>query len=74
MIDSEVSKAEGWRELCAAASEEPDSEKLMSLINQILQALEELDQPSKLPTSIGCRGVESRSFRSRRSPPLNAAH
>ncbi len=59
MIDSEVSKRDSWRELCAAASEEPDSEKLMSLVNQILQALEELDQPSQLPTSIGCRCVES---------------
>ncbi len=32
-----------WRKLCAAAAEEPDSEKLASLINQILQAFEERD-------------------------------
>jgi hypothetical protein len=29
-----------WRELCAAASREPDSEKLFSLVNQILQAFD----------------------------------
>jgi hypothetical protein len=33
-----------WRELCAAAAEEPDSEKLVSLVNQILQAFDERDQ------------------------------
>lgn len=33
-----------WRELCAAAVKEPDSEKLVSLVNQILQAFEERDQ------------------------------
>jgi hypothetical protein len=38
-----------WRELCAAAAEEFDSEKLINLVNQILQALEEHDQ--ELPIS-----------------------
>ena len=32
-----------WRELCAAASEEPDSDRLVSLVHQILQVFEELD-------------------------------
>ncbi len=38
------SKCKDWRELCAAAAEEPDSEKLVSLVNQILQAFDERDQ------------------------------
>jgi hypothetical protein len=33
-----------WRELCAEAAEEPDSERVASLVNQILQAFEECDQ------------------------------
>ena len=33
-----------WRELCAAAAKEADSEKLISLVQQIIQALEENDQ------------------------------
>jgi len=36
-----------WRELCAAAAEEFDSEKLINLVNQILQAFDERDQESK---------------------------
>jgi hypothetical protein len=35
-----------WRELCAAATEEPDSEKLVSLVNQILQVFDERDRTS----------------------------
>jgi hypothetical protein len=35
------SHQEDWRELCAAAATEPDSEKLFSLVNQILQAFED---------------------------------
>jgi hypothetical protein len=38
------SKGKDWRELCAAAAQEPDSEKLVSLVNQILQAFDERDQ------------------------------
>jgi hypothetical protein len=30
-----------WRELCAAAVHEPDSEKLADLVNQIIKALDE---------------------------------
>ena len=37
-----------WRELCAAAAEEPDSERLVSLVNQILRAFDERDQAVKL--------------------------
>jgi hypothetical protein len=33
-----------WRELCAEAAKEADSDKLLSLISQILQALEERDR------------------------------
>jgi hypothetical protein len=30
-----------WRALCAAAAQEPDSEKVASLVDQILKALDE---------------------------------
>jgi hypothetical protein len=33
-----------WRELCAEAAIEPDSERLVALVNQILHALDECDQ------------------------------
>lgn len=36
-------KQENWRELCAAAASEPDSEKLASLVHQILAAFDEKD-------------------------------
>lgn len=35
------SNGKHWRELCASASEERDSEKLFSLVNQLLAALDE---------------------------------
>lgn len=38
------SNREDWRELCAAAVNEPDSDKLFSLVNQILEAF---DAPGK---------------------------
>ena len=38
------SSGKHWRELCAEASEEPDSERVISLVNQILRAFEECDQ------------------------------
>ncbi len=34
-------RREDWRELCTAAANEPDSEKLFSLVNQILKAFED---------------------------------
>ena len=46
---NEVGK--GWLELCAAASQEPDSEKLGSLVNQIIEALDARNQPSSLACS-----------------------
>jgi hypothetical protein len=42
-----------WRALCAAAAQEPDSEKVASLVDQILEALDEhreiihTDRPSQ---------------------------
>jgi hypothetical protein len=44
-----------WRELCAEAAEEPDSERVVSLVNQILQALDECDRKLML------NGANSRS-------------
>ncbi len=43
--------ARDWRDLCAEASQELDSEKLVSLVDQILQELDEnlesrVDQPA----------------------------
>jgi hypothetical protein len=42
-----------WRELCAAAAEEPDSQKLFHLVNQILRAFDERDQNSPLQNARG---------------------
>jgi len=38
--------SKGWRELCAAASQERDSDKLFSLVNQILEAFDKDDSHS----------------------------
>jgi hypothetical protein len=46
MADSKVSFGKDWRELCAAASQETDSEQLASLVGQILQAFDECDRES----------------------------
>ncbi len=35
-----------WRELCSAASEEQDSEKLGALVEQIIEAFDDLRRPS----------------------------
>jgi hypothetical protein len=43
------SNGKHWRELCAAASEELDSEKLFSLVNQLLAALDEDENDAKKP-------------------------
>jgi hypothetical protein len=42
------SNRKDWRELCAAAAKEPDSEKVVSLVHQILRALDERDHTVKL--------------------------
>ena len=47
--ENQKEKEKGWRELCAEAAEEPDSEKLVSLVHQILNALDEKDQPPPTP-------------------------
>ena len=39
-----ASKGKDWRELCAEVAEEPDSEKVVSLVHRILQAFDECDQ------------------------------
>jgi hypothetical protein len=44
------SNRERWRELCAAAAEEPDSDKLLLLVRQILDAFDgpqEFDSPQQ---------------------------
>jgi len=38
------SKGKDWRELCAEAAEEPNSERVFSLVAQILRAFDECDQ------------------------------
>lgn len=50
MAEPNIAGREGreeWRELCAAAAEERDSEKLASLVNQILRAFDERDQATR---------------------------
>jgi hypothetical protein len=41
-----MSNPRDWRTLCAEAAEEPDSERVVTLVNQILQAFDEQDQKS----------------------------
>jgi hypothetical protein len=48
-----ASKGKHWRELCAEAAEEPDSEKVAYLVNQILQAFDECDQKAMPPERQG---------------------
>jgi glucose-6-phosphate dehydrogenase assembly protein OpcA len=45
----DASSGKDWRELCAEAADEPDSEKVVSLVNQILQAFDECDQKLTSP-------------------------
>jgi len=40
-----------WRQLCAAAAVELDSEKLVSLVDQILRAFEERDREAVISQS-----------------------
>jgi hypothetical protein len=42
-------KGKHWRQLCAEAAEESDSEKVASLVNQILQAFDEGDLKVRFP-------------------------
>jgi hypothetical protein len=44
-----------WRQLCAQASQEADSDRLLSLVNQILDAFEKRDQESTLLEAPGSR-------------------
>jgi hypothetical protein len=41
-----------WHELCEAASKEPDSERLMALVSELIEALDE----GKTPASDACEG------------------
>jgi hypothetical protein len=43
------SSGKDWRQLCAAASGESDSKRLVSLVNQILEAFDECDRESMYP-------------------------
>jgi hypothetical protein len=38
-----------WRELCAAAAAEPDSQKLADLVDEIIRALDERGEGLALP-------------------------
>jgi len=46
--DMDELQGKDWRELCAAAAIEPDPEKLVTLVQQILEAFDERDQASLL--------------------------
>jgi hypothetical protein len=55
MAESNGSNRKDWRELCVVASEKPDSEKLVSVVYQILQASDELDLgPGRSPLRLAC--------------------
>jgi hypothetical protein len=41
-----------WRELCAAAAQESDPEKLSSLVSQIIQAIDEGRLPPSAPDAL----------------------
>lgn len=45
----DASTGKDWRELCAEAAEEPDSEKVVSLVRRILQAFDECDERALSP-------------------------
>jgi hypothetical protein len=42
-----------WREFCAAAADECDAARLLSLVDQILQALDKADLPTTSPKTQG---------------------
>jgi hypothetical protein len=53
-----ASNKKDWRVLCAAATVEPDSDKLFSLVSQILQVFDEGDQKlmnSDRPSNLSCQ-------------------
>jgi hypothetical protein len=41
MTESRPEQRKDWRELCAAAAGELDSERLAALVNQIIEAIDE---------------------------------
>jgi hypothetical protein len=43
-----------WQDLCEAASKEPDSERLMTLVSELIKALDEHKTPAN-----GARGRPS---------------
>jgi hypothetical protein len=45
-------ESRNWHELCEAASKEPDSERLMALVSELIKALDE----RKTPASDVCEG------------------
>jgi hypothetical protein len=49
----EHDRDEDWRELCKAAANEPDPEKLMVLVDQINRALDERGIHRHLPEETG---------------------
>ncbi len=51
-----VERNRDWRELCAAAAEEPDSEKLISLVDRILRAFDDRDKRA-IAASASCPPV-----------------
>jgi hypothetical protein len=45
------STGKDWQDLCAEAAAEPDSERVISLVHQILQAFDECDQKGNVPVA-----------------------
>jgi hypothetical protein len=48
-MDTNKGNGKDWRELCAEAAHEADSERVVSLVNQILEVFDECDQKVTSP-------------------------
>jgi hypothetical protein len=55
MAESSPDTGKDWRELCAAAVEEPDSERLASLVNQIIEAIDQHHYTSQMTKRVPWR-------------------
>jgi len=56
-------KDKDWRELCKAAANEPDPDKLMDLIVELNRALDEREKKRKTPEDANCAAGSLRSVR-----------
>jgi hypothetical protein len=43
-----TAETRNWQELCKAVTKEPDSERLMALVSELIEALDERKTPAKV--------------------------